>query len=1134
MPLPILETFPGKARRSAGSSLASAVLLLALLLLPRTAAAQVLYGSLVGNVTDASGGAIASARIAIVNPTTNDSRETVTNTYGGYSFPNLPAGDYNLTVTATGFQTFVSNGVRVSINSVVRVDAALQVGTLTEQMTVSAAAAALQTDRSDMRFEVDRLNLQDLPTPIGRNFQAELRLLPGVNLSGGGAVRGSNPAASFTVNVNGAPTELNNTRIDGATAANNMIQSNAAYIPALEAIQTVEAVTNSYDAEIGLVGGAAVNVQVKTGSNQIHGSAFEYHSDNVIKARPALFPVNQGKPKMIFNQLGGTIGGPIKKDKLFYFLSYDGLLSRQSYSVYATVPTAAAKTGNLTESPTAIYDPATGNPDGTGRQPFPGNIVPTARFSAPSQKILPLWPEANLSGQANNYFASASAPYNRHTIDTKVNYNASSKLTMFARVGILIWDEYYEPVFGTSLGGVAISGQQAGPANGNTINLTGAATYVISSNLVLDGYFGYNRSYQNVLPVDLEKKVGTDFLGIPGTNGDRSFEGGWPVISLAGYNGIGMDQPYMPWIRHDPGYNYVLNFNWTKGKHNIRWGVEYSRRAMNHAQPEIEGQIGGASGGFQFTQGVTQVPGGPAANRDNTFAAFLLGLPQAMGRTLQIPDQLQLRSNFYSGYIQDRWMITPKLTMTYGVRWEYLPLPHRPDRGVEFYNRDNNTIMLCGYGSQPSDCGVSMVKDGFSPRIGLAYRATSTLVIRAGFGITRDPYDIGPRGVRTNYPIMVSYNYQGASTYIPVGNWAQGIPAITPPAYGNGIIPVPASAVVHAIPQDVHRGYIASRNFSLQKEFPHGFVAQASYVGNLVIHQFGKIDLNAGQIPGAGIAGEPLYAAFKRTATTPEYRPLGTTNYNALQATLQRRFAQGLQLGAAYTWSKAIGTVSSIEGGPAVPAQDYFYKNRSVLSYDRTQVLHVSGVWQLPFGKGKPWLNNGGFASILAGGWQVNGILTCMTGLPFTVTAANTSLNMPGNTQFADQVSKTVQMLGGTGPNSVWFDPSAYAPVTQARLGTSGLYALRGPGMINVDFGLFRDFPITERFHLQFRGEAFNFTNTPHWALPSASLANVTYNANGSIANLGGFGSITGTDASNLGRASLDERTFRFGLRLSF
>ena len=240
-------------------------------------------------------------------------------------------------------------------------------------------------------------------------------------------------------------------------------------------------------------------------------------------------------------------------------------------------------------------------------------------------------------------------------------------------------------------------------------------------------------------------------------------------------------------------------------------------------------------------------------------------------------------------------------------------------------------------------------------------------------------------------------------------------------------------------------------------------------------------------------------------------------------------------LNASYSWSKTIGNGDSdIESTPPIESFVYYNRNRGVLNYDRTQTFNLFGSWDLPFGKGKRWFGSNAIASKVLSGWQINGIFTAMTGLPFSVTASGTSLNMPGNTQFADQVMANGKILGGTGPNATWFDPAAYAPVTQVRLGTSSINALRGPGLVNLDFGLFREFSISERFRLQFRGQGYNFTNTPHWALPAANLSAVTFNPDGSIKSLGGFGSITNTDASYLGRASMDERTFRFAVRLTF
>lgn len=1097
------------------------VLLLALLTevsLP----AQNLYGAMTGSVRDPVGGLIVGAKVVVTSVTENSSRQTVSNQAGEYNVPNLLPGQYIIQVAMAGFQAFRANGVSVSLGATTRVDAQLTLGVSSEEIVVQADVNALQTEQADVRDQISQKAIEDLPTPIGRNYQAQLSTNPGTVVTGGGAVRGSNPAAAFNIMSNGVPRELNNIRIDGASAVNNFAQYVSAYVPGLEAIQSVDAVSNSADAGTGLAGGASINVQIKSGTNKIHGSAFEFHTDNALEATPAVFPAGQRLPKLIFNQFGGTIGGPILRDKLFYFLSYDGVLSRQAFSAYATVPTDSAKAGDFsTESPTPIYDPATGKADGTGRTPFPGNKIPISRLSPISQKILPLWPEPNQPGLTNNYFVSASAPYNRHTVDAKVNYNLSDKLTLSGHLGYLNWNEFYQTVFGPQLGGAAISGQQSGPANGTSTNLTAAATYILSPTFIVDAYFGYNYSFQNVLPQDYGKNIGTDFLGIPGTNGTRVFSSGWPLISLAGYNTIGVDQPYMPWIRKDPGFDYVANFNLTKSQHNVRFGGEFQRRDLNHIQPEIEGQFGGAAGGFGFTQGVTQLKGGAAANQDNSFAAFLLGLPQQVGTTLQVPDQEQLRSNFYGVYAQDRWVVRRRLVVNYGVRWEYLPLPTRPGPGPEFYDATTNTIQICGYKTVQSGCGVQMPKLGFSPRAGIAYSLTNSLVIRAGYGLARDPYDIGPRGVRTNYPNMIAQNYSGANTFTPYENWALGIPSITPPDWGNGILSVPSSVVVHVIPKDFHRGYIETRNLTIQKQFKDSVSLEVGYVGTLVIHQILKTDLNAGQIPGAGIAGEPLYQRFGRTATSPEYVPLGTTNYNALQVRLRRSFAKGYSFGVGYSWSKAIGNTSDVETTPLVIASAYFAKNRGVLSYDRTQILTVMGTWELPFGTGKQWLQQG-LASKIVGGWQGNALLTGMTGLPFTVTASGTSLNMPNNTQLADQV-KPIKILGGHRVGHPYFDTTAFAAVTDARFGSANTNSMRGPGLLNLDASLFRSMSVNDHIQFQFRAEVFNVSNTPHWGLPGSNVSSAS-----------SFGIITTTDASYLGRSGTDQRMFRLGGKLNF
>jgi hypothetical protein len=374
----------------------------------------------------------------------------------------------------------------------------------------------------------------------------------------------------------------------------------------------------------------------------------------------------------------------------------------------------------------------------------------------------------------------------------------------------------------------------------------------------------------------------------------------------------------------------------------------------------------------------------------------------------------------------------------------------------------------------------------------------------------------------------------GANAFTPVGPWEQGIPPVGVPDFNQGRVAVPSPAVIHATPKEITRGYIQSWNLSAQKQLPGGFVGQVGYVANLTIRQFGNVDTNAGQVIGGGVNGQPLRAKFGRTAATTEFRPVGTANYHSLQATLDRRFSGGLHVSAAYTWSKAIGNVGSSEGTPRVQALQYFYLNRTVQDYDRTQVFNASAIWELPFGRGRRWVNQGGFASAILGGWQINGIFTAMTGLPFSVSATGTSLDMPGSTQRADQVKGEVAKLGGTGVGTPFFDPTAFLPVTQPRFGTAGFNSLRGPGLVNADLSLFRQFTLTERWRIQFRAEAFNFTNTPHWANPGANVNSVVRNADGSIRDLGGFAEITAVNAAYLARAGADERVFRLGIKIAF
>jgi hypothetical protein len=1107
------------------------------LLAPECVSAQVLYGSLVGNVRDSSDAAVANATVTATNRGTNQSRAVITDGSGSYSFADLQGGVYTLKISQQGFKTFEQTDITVSANNVNRVDITLQIGAVNETVTVTGEGAVLQTDTSEVHTDLVASELENLPVPLGRNYQQIYRTLPGFTPPTNSHSIPSNPSRALEFHVNGTSDDQNSTRVDGVSTYNILLPHVVSYIPTLESLQEVNIVTNSFDAEQGLAGGAAVNLQTKSGTNQLHGSAFEYHTNNHLKAWPDRIDnpeLNTGnKPKLVYNQFGGTLGGKIIKDKLFYFGSYEGTFDHEAVQRRVTVPSAAFKSGDFSGADTPIYDPLTGTADGTGRTQFLGNVIPADRIDSIAKTLAALIPDPTLPGTRNNYFAAGPFAFNRNQIDTKINYNATPKLNLSGTFGVQHFRTNVPTVFGDELVGRPIGGSSnPGHGHGNTFRFTVMGTYTFSPSVVLDAHYGWARQGTASEQPGLGKNIGSEVLGIPGTNGPRAFESGWPQFDFNGsddFATIGVDNNFMPYYRQDPQYQYVANLSVIKGKHNLRFGVDVYHMALNEAQAEFLGGAYGAQGGFNFERGPTLrceegAPGGGCNqvsddSRGNSFAAFMLGLPTVASRTLQVPDEYHVGVRMTGLYARDRWNISPKLTLDYGLRWEYFPTPTRPDRGIEFYDGSINKVLLCGYGEVPENCGATVSKKLFAPRMGIAYRPGSTWVIRAGYGITIDPYE-GLEFVRANHPILVALSAQTPNSLFPVSKLSEGIPTVPAPDLGNGIIDIPGNVGFTGYPKKFERGYIQSWNFTIQKELPKGFAGQVGYVATRSIRQLAPLDLNAGQIIGAGAAGKPLEAQWGRDATTYELRPVGTGHYDSLQAQLQRRFTGGLALTTNYTFGKAINYTDNSSYTLYINALNYLGLNRSVTGFDRTHNFALTTVWELPFGKGKHWLSSGGVGSAVLGGWQVNTIVSLISGPPFTVSADDTSLNMPGSSQQADQVGP-VKKLGGIGAGHPFYDQSSFADVNEPRFGTSGLNILRAPGIVNMDLGVFREFAFTERLKMQFRAEAFNFTNTPHFDYPD-----------GCVCDGGDFMTITGV--TNLAREGIDERQFRFGLKFSF
>lgn len=1118
------------------------------LALPRPIEAQVLYGSLLGNVTDPSGAAIPGAAVAITQSQTGFTRQAATDQTGGYNLPTIPAGTYTIKVNKAGFKTFERTNVPVTVNTVARVDVKLEVGAVTQTVEVTAAPPLLTTDRADVHQDLSSSTMENLPLPPGRNYQQLFRAIPGFAVPQSAHSIPSNPSRSLRYNVNGTSASSNDVRIDGAGQFNIWLPHVTAYVPALDAIQTVNVVTNSFTAEQGLAGGSVVNVQVKSGTNSLHGSLYEFHSDNKTEARPFLFQTHLDRnPKDIFNQFGGTIGGPIKRDKVFFFGAYEGTKLNQLATRLGTVPTMAMRNGDLSASDRQIYDPSTGNADGSRRVPVscngvqkmicPGAIDPIAA------KILSLLPAPNVDtggNLSNNFLAINPFKFDRKTIDTKFDWLATSKLTLYGRWSYLHYTTDNAEMFGP-LGGPHTStfGGNPGKGLGNTNSFTIAGTYVVSPNFIIDAHFGYTKMDTDSVQSRLKEKLGLDFLGLPGTNGDRLFEGGWPGFVISGFTRMGIEDNFMPYFRHDPQQHYVANATWIKGEHSIRFGADFERLALNHTQAEFAGALGGAQGAFLWDGGTTGCKGTdslgkkcPSTSSFNSFGAFLLGFVSRRGKNVQVPDKFTTRSKELGFYIQDQWRFSPKLTLTYGTRLEYFPIPGRADRGLERYDFTNNTELTCGVGSIPHDCDVDYSKVRVAPRFGFAYRITPTFVMRAGYGITNDPYDLG-RPLRTNFPTLIPFTDTPVNSFQFVSRFKDGLPVIPIPTVGNGVLPIDGKVAVNTLPQHFTRGYIQSWNFTLEKDFGRGWVGQGGYVATRSTNQLGFLDFNVAQV-GGGNASKPLNILFGRTAQTSLVQPIGNTHYDSLQTSLKHRFSSGYEVQLAYTYSKTTGIagISNSDDNPRIQLPQFNFLNRGLSDIDRPHNFEAAFSAELPFGKSKRWAGGGGLGTALLGGWQVSGLFSRFSGQPFNVTASGTSLNASGSTQRADLVKSNVQILNGHGRGQPYFDPFAFAPVTEARFGTAAFNILRGPHVVNLDLGVSREFAITERWKLQFRAEAFNASNTPAFSNPGGNVSNMTLNADGTIKNLNGFDEIT--TQPNIGRENGQQRIFRFGLHVSF
>nr|WP_321475463.1 TonB-dependent receptor [uncultured Paludibaculum sp.] len=1078
---------------------------------------QTLYGTVIGTVEDPSGAVVPNASVSLASKSTGANLSTKSDDQGRFTFNNVLAGTYDLSAKADGFKPVTQTGLEVVINVVNRTTLRLEVGSSSESVTVSGGGVELQTDTSQVSANISQKAVTTLPLNAYRNYQALINLVPGTTPALFQNSVNDTPARSLTTNVNGTARNNNNTRVDGAANVFVWLPHHALYVAPAETIETVNVSTNAFDAEQGMAGGASVTVTTKSGTNEFHGVGFAYHDNQKLRSRNFFLPANRQKPRSTTNIDGGTFSGPIIKNKLFFFGGYEGTFERlgsTGSSSYYTVATADQREGNFGAYSTLIYDPLTGNANGTGRTAFAGNTIPVSRLSQTALKVQNYVPQPNLSGTTNNFYNVGTQAMDRHNWDLKVNYNRNEKHAIWGKYSRMNALVTCQAVLGDAVGPGLCSGS---PGTGDTkVQLaTVGHTYTLSPTIVIDGTFGYTRLDQDSTMPGYGTNVGLDTLGIPGTNGSDIRQSGWPSFAFStGYTTIGTTAASQPSFRHDSSYSGTTNVSWVRGGHNLRFGVDIVRHAMNHWQPEVGS---GPRGGFTFNAGTTALNGGASPNLYNAYASFLLGLPYSEGKSVQNL-LMTTREWQYGFYIRDRWQASRNLTLNIGLRWELYPTLTRADRGLERWDPATNLVTIGGIADNPDDVGVGFSKKLFAPRVGFAYRLGQKSVIRSGYGITFDPLPVS-RPLRGPYPATIAATFQADSSFSYVNTLASGIPAIATPDLTSGSIVLPGT-VENRSPYagTLKRGYIQSWNFILERELPGAFIGTLGYVGTKTTNQFADKEINAAG-PGGGNNGRPLAALYGRTANTWMWNGYLDANYHSMQASLNKSFSSGAMIRMNYTWSKAINMTD--EDGWTTDLtfnwDPVFNRNRAVAGYDRTHAFTVGGAYELPFGKGKRFANTNRLAMGLLGGWQTNGTLVYYSGGPFSVTADGSTLNAPGNTQTADQVGEVVY-LGGIGTGQPYYATNAFAAVTGARFGTTGRNTLRGPGLFNTDMSIFRTFAILERINVQFKAEAFNLTNTPKFSNPAAN-----------VSTPGTFLQITST------RSDVNsERQFRFGLRLNF
>jgi outer membrane receptor protein involved in Fe transport len=1092
------------------STLISFVLLV--LVAPK-AFGQAVYGNIVGTVVDPQGSAVPNAKVTITDTQRSVSVNTSTNEDGFFTQRFLIVGRYQVRVEAPGFKTAVQE-VSVSVDQEVSLNIGLQTGAVTEEVTISAEAPLLKTERSDVAVTFSEKAMTNLPI-LNRRFTAVEIFTPGVTAFPGQTAASEDPQGSFRKVVNGQSFAGTSHLLDGTDNHDSMLGL-IVINPTLESVTEAKVTTANYDAEFGANAGV-VSAQTRSGTNEFHAVGFEFLRNDHFQARNPFTQfqkipgTNRFIPVTQWNQFGGAVSGPVLRNKLFFFGDYQGTRRNIGGSVLMRVPTAAERAGDFSATGVNIFDPLSGAAP-ANRTQFTGNKIPTGRLSPQALNLLnnfiPLPNFTSASPDLPNYVGSGSVKFNEDLTNTRWDYYVSEKIHVFGRYSFADYRMISPGVFGSAGGGVGFDPNSTFSGESKTRNQSIASgfDYTVTANWVTDFRFGYYRYRVNVDPGSIATTPAKD-AGIPGLNND-DFTGGMPgffINGVAGFNfgyALGVSACNCPLRQNERQFQFVNNWTNLRGNHTIKFGADI-RRAMNLRVPSDRHR----AGELNFDAARTAGPSGGGAG----LASFLLGDVSRFERYVSNTLDAEERQNRWFFFGQDTWRVNKNLTFNFGVRWElYRPQTVTGAGKGGFVDVDTGEVLIAGSEGVGLDLNQKGTLNTVAPRLGIAYRVTDKTVVRLGFG---RGFDIGVFGsvfghnVTQNLPVLAIQSNQPAQNYLSVFTLAQGPQPLNPdtilnnqPRGPNGRPILPNGVTAFILPETLRLPTSDQWNVSVQRQLPGDISVEAAYVGTKGTHVFagngGDYDFNQATLQGFGTLTlnqrKPFFQKFGWSQNFRYYGSDASNNYHGLQLKADKRFSKGFSLMSHYTWSRSfnyIGTYYNIDATQAYGPNDN----------TRSHVFFLSGIFELPFGKGKRFLNGAGKTmDFIIGGWQMNTIYQWQSGLPFTPTYRDCNNDRDTGWCRPDLVGDwrldnptrdawfkvtSVPLTANLQVDGPWRRPA------RGTFGSLGRNRLLGPSFSQWDMSFFKTFAITERFKAQFRAESFNFANQMSLANPAGNGA---------------------------------------------